>query len=114
MLEGTWLPHSAEFAGKKIPLHGTRFTVAGGRYAVETPQGADAGTLALDSAVVPHHLDLTGTDGPNAGRTIAAICRIHGTRLHLCYDVGGGPRPTEFSADRKSTRLLVIYRRSPK
>lgn len=114
MFDGTWIPHTAEFAGKKIPPHGTRLTIAGDRYVVETPHGTDSGSLAWDTTVVPHHIDIIGTDGPNAGRTIPAVCRLHEERLHICYDVGGGPRPGEFTTTVSSTRLLVIYRQGPK
>ena len=113
MLDGIWLPHSANFAGDEIPLHGTRLTISGNRYTVETPHGTDHGTLAHDSNARPHTLDIIGTAGPNAGRTIPAICRLEQDQLVICYDVGGGPRPGEFSTGKNSTRLMVIYRLSP-
>jgi len=53
-----------------------------------------------------------GVTGPNAGRTIAAIWRVEGEVLELCYDVGGGTRPTMFASAAGSTRLLVRYRRA--
>ncbi len=113
MFEGSWLPLTAEFAGKKIPLHGTRLSIAGDRYVVDTPHGRDAGTLVINAVVVPHQIDIIGTDGPNAGRTIPAICQRENNQLLICYDVGGGPRPSEFTAPVASTRLLMIYRLSP-
>ena len=113
MFSGIWFPHSAEFAGNEIPLHGTRLTIEGDRYGIETPDGKDAGTLVFNTAVVPHQIDIIGTDGPNSGRTILAIGRREADQLTICYDVGGGPRPSEFTAPEASTRLLVVYRPSP-
>lgn len=113
MFSGTWIPHSAEFSGREIPLHGTRLIITGDTYVVETPNGKDSGTLAINSDVVPHQIDIIGTAGPNAGRTIPAICQRENARLTICYDVGGGPRPDRFSTGGESTRLLVIYQLSP-
>lgn len=113
MFSGTWLPHSAEFAGNEIPLHGTRLTIEDDRYVVETPDGRDSGTLSVDTNFMPHQIDIIGTVGPNAGRTILAIGRRDADQLTICYDVGGGPRPSEFTAPAASTRLLVVYRLSP-
>ena len=113
MLDGIWLPHSANFAGNEIPLHGTRLTIVGDRYTVETPHGTDVGTLAHVPQAQPPTLDIIGTAGPNAGRTIPAICCREQEQLTICYDVGGGPRPGEFEASQNSTRLLIVYRLSP-
>ena len=112
MLDGIWLPHSANFAGNEIPLHGTRLTIVGDRYTVETPHGTDHGTLVHILQTQPATLDIIGTAGPNAGRTIPAICCREQEQLTICYDVGGGPRPGEFKASQNSTQLLIVYRLS--
>lgn len=86
--------------------------IAGTDYRVENAAGRDAGVLRFAPEGIDVALDLVGMSGPNAGRTIAAIWRVEGDVLELCYDVGGGPRPTMFASVAGSTCLLVRYRRA--
>lgn len=111
ILDGTWLPDSAELAGQRMPMPPTRFVISGENYVVESAEARDAGVLvfAADGSAVA--LDLVGTAGPGAGRTIPAIWRVKDDVLELCYDVGGGERPADFSTAGDGARLLVRYRR---
>lgn len=70
-------------------------------------QVADRGTFALPA---PGTLALTGTEGPNAGRTIPAIFQLVGDRLRICYGLDGTP-PTAFTAPAGQPRYLATYKR---
>lgn len=112
MLNGTWIPQGAEFVGQSLPMPEARFVITGARYVVETGGVRDEGTLVIDDAVTPHTIDIVGTAGPNAGKTIPAIFRVRGELLQLCYDVGDVPRrPTAFGTAPGSTQIMVRYRR---
>ena len=115
MLTGTWIAQGAEFAGESIPLPPTRWLITGDHYVVEGPAGRDEGRLVLNLAVTPPHLDLVGTRGPNAGRTIPAIFRMRGNLLQLCYGVGASevtqPRPSTLTTAPGVAQMLIRYRR---
>lgn len=70
-------------------------------------QVADQGTFKLPT---PGALALTGTEGPNAGRTIPAIFQLVGDRLRICYGLDGTP-PTAFAAPAGQPRYLATYKR---
>lgn len=105
-----WLPESAELAGQQIPMPATRWRISGANYVVVSAESRDAGLLVFGAEGSAATVDLIGTSGPNAGRTIPAIWRLEGDVLELCYDVGGGPRPTRFSGTAGETWLRVRYR----
>jgi uncharacterized protein (TIGR03067 family) len=71
----------------------------------------DRGTCKLDPSAKPKALDITGTEGPNKGKTILAIYERDGDTLRVCYDLGGKNRPTEFKTTAGSRLFLVEYKR---
>ncbi len=109
-LTGTWEMIKAELAGENAPdmlalrvvLELTAVT-----YAVSfAGQVADRGTyvLAGDS------LTLTGTEGPNQGRTIPCILQHRGDLLRVCYGLDG-TAPTDFVTRPGVQHYLATYRR---
>lgn len=112
MLNGTWIPQTAEFSGQAIPLPPTRWVISGERYVVEAEAGQDEGVLLVDTETSPHAVDIVGRAGPNAGKTLRAIFRVRGDLLQLCYEVGDKPaRPDAFVTAPGSLALTVRYRR---
>jgi len=112
MLNGTWVPQSAEFSGQAIPLPPTQWVITGERYVVEAEEGRDEGVLVVDTSASPHAVDIVGQVGPNSGKTLRAIFRVRGDLLQICYEVGDAPaRPTVFVTARGSMALTVRYRR---
>ncbi len=113
-LQGTWLPSTAELGGKAFPdevLKTLKLVVKDDRYTVTVGKDVDQGSVKLNPAAKPKEMDITGTDGPNKGKTILAIYERDGDTLRICYDLGGKSRPTEFKT-REGTRLfLVTYKR---
>jgi uncharacterized protein (TIGR03067 family) len=113
-LEGTWLPSTAEFGGKPFPEEVRkiiRLEIKGEDYTVTVGTKPDRGTCKLDSSAKPKTLDITGTEGPNKGKTILAIYERDGDTLRVCYDLGGKNRPTEFKTTAGSRLFLVEYKR---
>jgi uncharacterized protein (TIGR03067 family) len=111
-LEGTWLPSAAELGGKKFPdevLKTIRLELKGDQYTVTVGTQLDRGTCKLDPTAKPKALDITGTEGPNKGKTILAIYERRGDTLQICYDLSGESRPAEFKTTAGTRLFLVEY-----
>ena len=113
-LDGTWLPVAAELGGQPFPapvLATMKLVLAGDRYTVFVAGQKDEGTVVRVPGANPPALDITGVEGPNAGRTIPAICQARGDTLEVCYNLGGPERPTAFATAAGTQQFLVVYRR---
>lgn len=113
-IQGTWLPSAAELGGKIFPdevRKTIRLVVKDDRYTVTVGAEVDQGTLKLNPSAQPKALDITGTEGPNKGRTILAIYERDGDTLQVCYDLSGRSRPTEFKTRAGTQLFLVTYKR---
>jgi uncharacterized protein (TIGR03067 family) len=113
-VQGTWLPSAAELGGKPFPdevRKTIKLVIKDGRYTVTVGKQADRGTVKLNPAAKPKALDITGTDGPNKGKTILAIYELDGDTLRICYDLGGKNRPREFKTREGTQLFLVTYKR---
>lgn len=108
-LEGTWVLETGELGGNPLPddFKGLKLEMTNGRYTVQN----DHGTYALLSDHKPQAMDITGTEGPNKGRTFLAIYELDGETLKICYDLGGKDRPTEFRTRPGSLQFLAVYHR---
>ena len=113
-LQGTWLPSTAELSGKLFPDEVRKtitLVVKDDKYTVTVGKEVDQGTVKLNPAAKPKEMDITGTDGPNKGKTILAIYERDGDTLRVCYDLSGKSRPTEFKTKEGSQLFLVAYKR---
>ena len=82
-------------------------------------QGDDKGTIKLDDSATPKTLDITGTEGPNKGKTFLCIYELKhdttsGDTWRICYDLSGKARPTEFKTAPNTKLYLVAYAREKK
>ena len=74
----------------------------------------DKGTYRVYVGGAPARMDITGTSGPNAGRTIPAIYSFDGELLTIAYQLApGAERPAELTSPPGSQVLLVRYKRAP-
>jgi uncharacterized protein (TIGR03067 family) len=114
-IEGTWLPESAELAGQPYPekiLKAMKLVVKDGRYIVTIGEQSDEGTVKVDASKTPKAMDITGTRGPNEGKTILAIYECKGDTIRVCYDLTGAARPSEFGTKPDTQLFLVQYKRA--
>jgi len=118
MLEGTWLPRTAELGGRPLGdavLKSISLKLDGGKYEVFVGNSPDRGTYTLDPTTNPRSISVTGTDGPNKGKTFPAIYQLghddDGDTLRICYDLSGKRRPTEFKSVVGTKLYLVNYSR---
>lgn len=114
-LQGTWSLASAVMAGNPFPeqlVKTISLTLKDGRYTVMVGQGKDEGTAKHDAGKNPKTMEITGTDGPNKGKTMLAIYKINGDSLTICYDLTGKAYPTEFKSTAENKHFLVEYKRA--
>jgi len=113
-VQGHWKPAKAELAGQPISdavLKSISLKLDHGKYEVLVGSQPDRGTYALDSTSQPKSMTITGTEGPNRGKTFPAIYELKGDTLRICYDLSGAKRPTEFKSIAGTQLYLVTYHR---
>ena len=113
-VQGTWLPATAELAGEPMTeavLKSISLKLHNGKYEVFVGDNPDRGTYTIDSASEPKSMTITGTEGPNQGKTFPAIYELKGDILRTCYDLSGAKRPTEFKSVAGTKLYLVTYQR---
>jgi uncharacterized protein (TIGR03067 family) len=116
-LEGNWTPTTVEIGGTKFPaaeLKIWKLIISGNTYKVFVDEKTDQGTIAIDAAKKPKTMNITGTDGPNKGKTFLAIYETQGDTLRICYDLSGKGRPTEFKTEKGAPLFLATYQREKK
>ncbi len=113
-LNGTWKALEAELGGNAVPsqiISATTLVIEDSRYTARVSGVTDKGTISLNTDLVPHAMDITGTDGPNKGKTIKAIYKVTGTELVVCYNLAGDEYPERFSTVRHPQLFMVRYKR---
>jgi len=111
-VQGTWTPVKAELAGQALPdavLKTISLKLHNGMYDVSVAGQPDRGTYTMDSSAKPKSMTITGTDGPNKGKTFPAIYELEGETLRVCYDLSGKQRPSEFKTVPGTQLYLVTY-----
>jgi uncharacterized protein (TIGR03067 family) len=114
-MQGVWKPVTAVLGGKPMPppvVKAITLTLTDGMYNV-TVEGerSDKGTVKLDTAATPRQMSITGTNGPNLGKTFPAIYELKGDTLRSCYDLSGEKFPTEYKSVEGTKLYLVTYKR---
>jgi len=113
-VQGKWRPTKAVLGGQPIPdavVKSISLKLDNGKYEVFVGDSPDRGTYTLDSASEPKGMSITGTEGPNRGKTFPAIYELDGDTLRICYDLSGAKRPAEFKSVAGTKLYLVTYGR---
>ncbi|MCE9619172.1 MAG: TIGR03067 domain-containing protein [Planctomycetes bacterium] len=113
-IQGNWKPVTAELAGQPLPeavLKTISLKLEKGNYDVLAGGKPDKGTYTIDLSTNPWSMSVTGTEGPNVGKTFPAIFEFNGGTLRVCYDLSGAMRPTEFKSLKDTKLYLVTYKR---
>ena len=113
-VQGNWKPAKAELAGQPMTdafLKRISLKLDNGKYGVFVGDKPDKGTYTLDSTTKLKSMTITGTDGPNSGKTFPAIYELKGDTLRICYDLSGAKRPAEFKSIAGTRLYLVTYTR---
>ena len=125
-LQGTWAVMGREFAGKKaskedIDKLKAKITIKGDAVTVtslnlDEEVVVSSAKLKLDPTTKPKSMDIWFTEGPNCGKTVAAIYDLDGDVLKVCIAIGEGDdkRPTQFAGPTKPEWLYIEYKREKK
>lgn len=114
-LIGAWQLVKGSVAGTPFPeemVKKIRLDLTDGKYKLTGAESPDQGTWSLHTDKKPLGIDVTGTEGPNKGKTFLAIFELHGDNLKVCYDLSGKSRPAKFESSKKSLLFLAEYRRA--
>ena len=114
-VQGVWKPVKAELGGQPMPdevLKTITLKLHDDRYVVSVGERLDKGTCTIDASTKPKSMTITGTEGPNQGKTFPAIFELEGDTLRICYDLSGKQRPAEFKSVAGTRLYLVTYHRA--
>ncbi|MGQ0836919.1 MAG: TIGR03067 domain-containing protein [Gammaproteobacteria bacterium] len=116
-LDGTWVPIAADVSGQVLAvrdLRVARLVLDRGGYEIIDRSDAivDRGDIRIDRSATPPTMDIVGSTGPNAGRTMLAIFELDGDRLKVCYDLDGAVRPTNMQPQEEQLLLSITYARA--
>jgi uncharacterized protein (TIGR03067 family) len=95
-IQGTWLPIKAELGGEPMKddfLTNTVMKLDRAKYEVTVAGSPDKGAYSLDAESKPKTIDISGEEGPNAGRKILGIYELQDNTLKICYGLGHTPAP---------------------
>jgi len=113
-LNGMWTLTSGVTSGEKMTdevLKSIHLVLANGKYTAKVGDETDVGTYKIDQTKTPNTLTLTGTDGPNKGKTMLAIFELEKGTLKVCYDMSGKAFPESFESKPKTPSFLATYER---
>jgi uncharacterized protein (TIGR03067 family) len=116
-LIGTWHLQKGVMAGSVMPresLTMIRLELTEGKYRLAGAESPDVGTWKVVPNTKPMGIDITGTDGPNKGRTILGIVEVRGETMKVCYELSGKARPKKFESKPKTLLFLAEYKRVKK
>ncbi len=112
---GDWAVDSATLSGEPLPNEVAAtisLYIDEGSYVVNLGDQVDKGTVLIRRRADPMELDITGVEGPNAGKTILAIFeQADSNSLVVCYSFEGAERPKEFTSTVENGHFLVKYKR---
>jgi uncharacterized protein (TIGR03067 family) len=114
IIQGNWKPVAGELSGHAMAetvLQTISMKLEKGKYEVIADGRPDRGTYALDASTKPKGMTVTGTEGPNQGKTFPCIYELKADTLRICYDLSGAKRPTEFKSLPGTKLYLVTYAR---
>lgn len=113
-VQGGWTPVKAELSGQPMDdavLKTISLKLRKGHYEVSVAGRLDKGNYAIDPSTKPKRMTVTGTEGPNQGKTFPATYELEGDTLRVCYDLSGRKRPAEFKTSADTQLYLVTYQR---
>ena len=114
-LYDTWLVTSVMASGADATdtiNYGARLTLSDTGYEATVAGGLlDMGELVIDDTTSPPRMDITGTQGPNAGNHIKAIYKQTPTSLTISYDMTGEAYPADFESKPGRPDVVITYER---
>jgi uncharacterized protein (TIGR03067 family) len=112
--EGTWRYESMTVEGRTFPAElgkSSRLVLKGDSFTMTDPTATYRGTFAVDPTVTPRTIDVTFTEGPEAGKVSRGIYELDGDTYKVCMGLAGRDRPIEFESKPGSGCALQVLKR---
>jgi len=112
--EGTWRYESTVVGGRRLADEGfkdTRLILKGGTFELIDSTGTHRGSFAVNPASTPRTIDVTFTDGPQAGKVARGIYELGGDTYTVCVGLAGRDRPKELTSEPDSGHVLQVLKR---
>ena len=115
-ITGKWRIAKAELGGKQLP--GASFEklvldMDENSYQLLEDKVIESAILHLVPGSSPQTMVITGTFGPNRGKTFRCIYEFEGEDLIMCYNLDGYGAPATFQTFENTLLYLVRYQRIP-
>lgn len=111
---GVWKYESMVVEGQELQaavLGGSKLVVQGDRFTALDPEATYHGFFRVDPSVSPKTIEITFTDGPEAGTTKHGIYELEADTYRSCLAVRGTIRPLRFAARPGSGQALQVLKR---
>lgn len=108
-LNGNWVPVQQELGGQVLPASlfaNQQMELADSNYTVQA-ESVDKGVLYYGKG----KMDIYGREGVNKGKHVAAIYRVEGDELRICYNLGGESYPESFNTKGHRFFFLSVFRK---
>jgi uncharacterized protein (TIGR03067 family) len=112
-MEGTWTVTGWERDGNPWrEIAGATMTITATEFTLQTPNNGPVYKGEIKPANRQQEFDFVQKEGPDAGKTWAALVSSNGQLLKICYSVAGdGPRPTSLTTSPGEGTSLIGLRR---
>jgi uncharacterized protein (TIGR03067 family) len=114
LFEATWRFVAIEAEGRTIPeelFKDDRLTLKEKQFTTLVQGNTTHGVYKIDPTVTPKTIDITFTDGPGKDNSQKGIYKLEGDTQTICFSAPGKPRPTDFTSEPKSGRIVQVLER---
>jgi len=114
-LQGTWVLVSMQVEGQAAPpevIEGQSVVYEGDAVTLKDGETVRRrGVVTLDPTRQPAAINTWDKDGPREDRTTPGIYELKGQTLRLCFARPDERRPDEFTTERGTGYILLVYER---
>jgi uncharacterized protein (TIGR03067 family) len=112
-MTGTWTTQSVTIKGadQSALFKDATLTMSEGKYQFMLGATVDQGTVTIDRTKTPKHMTVTGSEGPNKGKSYECIYKFEDGTLTICYGLTEKKRPEKFESGKDSDTMLVVYKK---
>jgi uncharacterized protein (TIGR03067 family) len=114
-LDGTWSVMSSESDGRKASkddIKMVRLVFAGATLTTKRGDKSAESAIVIRPGEKPKEIDVIPGDGPDKGKKLQGIYELNGDNLRICLSKPGKKRPTEFTSQADSGRVLIVLNRT--
>jgi uncharacterized protein (TIGR03067 family) len=112
--EGTWRYESTVVQGRRLPdesFKDARLILKGDRFEMTDPMSSHRGTFTVDPTATPRTIDVTFSEGPQAGQTRKGIYELDETTYRACFGLPGRERPEAFVSEPGNGQIVQVLKR---